>query len=96
MGIVPASDTGAVELALWNFISDARGLMFCLSIIRHVGAGWPAASSIKNLTLHEAVYGQLPDLSQINFDRDVVLTWNATTAGTCLPDGISSHPIARA
>ena len=89
VGIVPASDTGAIELAMWNFVSDERGAD--VLSFDSFSATWAKDLSkqlaLKNLTIHEAPYGQIPDLTQINFDRDVVLTWNGTTAGTCLPDG---------
>ena len=89
VGIVPASDTGAIELALWTFVSDVCGAD--VLSFDSFSATWAKDLSqqlaLTNLTIHEAPYGHIPDLSQINFDRDVILTWNGTTAGTCLPDG---------
>jgi phosphoserine aminotransferase len=82
LGIVPASDTGAVELALWNLLG-ARGV----DILAHesFSTGW-ANDVLKQLKLAdarviEAPYGRLPDLSRVNPKRDLVLAWNGTTSG---------------
>ena len=87
--IVPASDTGAVELALWNFLREARGAD--VLAFDAFSSGWAkdmkGPLGLTNLRIFEAGYGELPDLSALDFDRDVVLTWNGTTAGTCLPNG---------
>lgn len=87
--IVPASDTGAVELALWNFLSDARGAD--VLAFDAFSSGWAkdmkGPLGLTNMRVFEAEYGELPDLGALDFDRDVVLTWNGTTAGTCLPNG---------
>ena len=87
IGIVPASDTGAVEMALWSLLG-ARGVD--MVAWESFGAGW-VTDVVKQLRLAdvrriEAPYGQLPDLSQIDFDRDVVFTWNGTTSGVRVPD----------
>lgn len=88
LGIVPASDTGAVEMALWSLLG-ARGVdMFAWDTF---GATW-VADVTKQLKLDDvrvftAPYGRLPDLAQADFDRDVVFTWNGTTAGVRVPDG---------
>lgn len=88
IGIVPASDTGAVELALWSLLG-ARGVD--MLAWESFGAGWikDVVSQLKlqNVKRHEADYGKLPDLGQVNFDNDVVFTWNGTTSGVCVPDG---------
>ena len=85
--IVPGSDTGAVELALWTFLSEARGVD--VLSFDSFSAAWAKDVSgslgLKNVRVLEADYGKVPDLERLNFDRDVVLTWNGTTAGTCLP-----------
>ncbi|MDE2005595.1 MAG: phosphoserine transaminase [Rhodospirillales bacterium] len=88
LGIVPASDTGAVEMALWSLLG-ARGV----DVLAHesFSAGW-ATDIIKQLKLAdarviEAPYGRLPDLAQVDFTRDVVLAWNGTTSGVRYPDG---------
>jgi phosphoserine aminotransferase len=88
VGIVPASDTGAVELALWSLLG-ARGV----DVLAHesFSAGW-ATDIVKQLKLAdarvlEAPYGRLPDLTAVDFSRDVVLAWNGTTSGVRYPDG---------
>ncbi len=88
IGIVPASDTGAVEMALWSLLG-ARGVD--LLSWESFGAGW-VTDVTKQLKLADArvidaPYGELPDLSQIDFDRDVVFTWNGTTSGVRVPNG---------
>ena len=87
IGIVPASDTGAVEMALWSLLG-ARGVD--MVAWESFGSGW-VTDVIKQLKLQdartiEAPYGELPDLTQIDFDRDVVFTWNGTTSGVRVPN----------
>ncbi|MBN8557685.1 MAG: phosphoserine transaminase [Proteobacteria bacterium] len=88
VGIVPASDTGAVEMALWSLLG-ARGVD--MLAWESFGAGWVTdvvkQLKLKDVTRHEAGYGELPDLSKVNFDNDVVFTWNGTTSGVRVPDG---------
>ncbi len=88
IGIVPASDTGAVEMALWNLLG-ARGVD--MVAWESFGADWcnDVRTQLKLSDVREirADYGKLPDLSQIDFDRDVVFTWNGTTSGVRVPDG---------
>jgi phosphoserine aminotransferase len=88
LGIVPASDTGAMEMALWSLLG-ARGVE--IVAFESFGAGW-ATDIVKQLKLKdarllEAPYGRLPDLSEIDFNRDVVFTWNGTTSGVRVPNG---------
>ncbi len=88
LGIVPASDTGAVEMALWSLLG-ARGVD--VLAFESFGAGW-ATDIVKQLRLAdarvlEAPYGRLPDLGEVDFARDVVLTWNGTTSGVRIPGG---------
>lgn len=88
IGIVPASDTGAVEMALWSMLG-ARGVD--MLAWESFGAGW-VTDVVKQLKLNdvrvfEAPYGQIPDLSQVDPDRDVVFTWNGTTSGVRVPNG---------
>ncbi|MBZ0128762.1 MAG: phosphoserine transaminase [Rhodobacteraceae bacterium] len=87
IGIVPASDTGAVEMALWSMLG-ARGVD--MLAWESFGSGW-ITDVVKQLKLdatrHEAAYGLLPDLSKVNFDNDVVFTWNGTTSGVRVPNG---------
>ncbi len=87
IGIVPASDTGAVEMALWSLLG-ARGVD--MLAWESFGAGW-VTDVVKQLRLEdvrriEADYGKLPDLSAVDFDRDVVFTWNGTTSGVRVPN----------
>jgi phosphoserine aminotransferase len=88
IGIVPASDTGAYEMAMWSLLG-ARGV----DILgwESFGKGW-ITDAVKQLKLEdirvmEADYGQLPDLSAVDFTRDVAFTWNGTTSGVCVPNG---------
>lgn len=86
-GIVPASDTGAVEMAMWSLLG-ARGLDICAW--ESFGSGW-VTDVIKQLKLedvsrHEADYGSLPDFTKINFSNDVVFTYNGTTSGVKVPN----------
>ena len=88
IAIVPGSDTGAVEMALWSLLG-ARGVD--VLAWESFGQGW-AADVTKQLKLQDvrvlsAPYGTLPDLSQVDFARDVVFTWNGTTSGVRVPDG---------
>jgi len=91
LGIVPASDTGAMEMALWSLLG-ARPVD--VVAFESFGAGW-ATDVIKQLKLPdarvlEAPYGRLPDHSAVDFSHDVVFTWNGTTSGVRVPnaDGI--------
>ncbi|MGF1628522.1 MAG: phosphoserine transaminase [Kiloniellaceae bacterium] len=88
LGIVPASDTGAVEMALWSLLGR-RGVD--VLAWESFGEGWASdvAKQLKldNLRLLKAGYGELPDLTQVDFSRDVVFTWNGTTSGVKVPDG---------
>jgi len=82
IGIVPASDTGAVEMAMWSLLG-ARGVD--MVAWESFGEGW-VSDVVKQLKLKDArkiiaPYGELPDLAQINFANDVVFTWNGTTSG---------------
>ncbi|NQV61471.1 MAG: phosphoserine transaminase [Alphaproteobacteria bacterium] len=88
IAIVPASDTGAVEMALWSLLG-ARGVD--VLAWESFGAGW-ASDITKQLKLPdtrllEADYGLLPDLAEVNFGHDVVFCWNGTTSGVRLPHG---------
>jgi phosphoserine aminotransferase len=88
IGIVPASDTGAVEMVLWSMLG-ARGVD--MLAWESFGEGW-VTDVVKQLKLEDvrtfkADYGQLPDLNKVDFDRDVVFTWNGTTSGVRVPDG---------
>ncbi len=87
LGIMPGSDTGAFEAAMWSLLG-ARGTD--VLSFESFSEGW-ATDVTKQLKIDARVlsapYGALPDLGQIDFARDVVLCWNGTTSGVCLPDG---------
>ncbi|MGA8551586.1 MAG: phosphoserine transaminase [Stellaceae bacterium] len=87
VGIVAASDTGAVEIALWSLLG-ARGVD--LLAWENFGEGW--VEDVKQLKLADvrvlhAPYGRLPDLRRVDWTRDVVFPWNGTTSGVRVPDG---------
>jgi phosphoserine aminotransferase len=86
--IVPASDTGAFEMAMWTMLGQ-RGVDALAW--ESFGEGWitdvSAQLKLKDLRLLRAEYGKLPDLSQVDFDRDVLFTWNGTTSGVRIPSG---------
>jgi phosphoserine aminotransferase len=87
-GIVPASDTGAFEMAMWTMLG-ARGVDALAW--ESFGKGWVTDIAkqlkIQDLRVLEAEYGRLPDLSKVDFDRDVLFTWNGTTSGVRVPNG---------
>ena len=88
IAIVPASDTGAVEMVMWSMLGE-RGVD--MVAFESFGEGW-VTDAVKQLKLADArvikaPYGQLPDLSTIDTDRDVVFTWNGTTSGVKIPNG---------
>ncbi len=95
IGIVPASDTGAVEMALWNLLGERPVEMLAWESF---GAGW-VTDVVKQLkldaTVRTADYGQIVDLGQVDFDKDVVFTWNGTTSGVRVPNG-NAIPTERA
>ena len=88
VGIVPGSDTGAIELAMWSLLGERPvevcgwetfGLTWVKDITKQL--------KLSNVTTHQtSTYGEIPDLSKVNFDNDVVFTWNGTTSGVCVPD----------
>ena len=87
IGIVPASDTGAVEMAMWSLL----GARPCTMVAwESFGEGW-VSDAVKQLkldaTILRADYGKIVDFAQIDFDTDVVFTWNGTTSGVRLPNG---------
>ena len=87
LGIVPASDTGAFELALWSLLG-ARGVD--ILSFESFGEGW-ATDIVRHLRLADArvlsaPYGQLPDLTQVRPDRDIIFPWNGTTSGVRVPN----------
>ncbi len=87
IGIVPASDTGAVEMAMWSLLGPRKVEMLAWESF---GAGW-VTDAVKQLKLDAEVktadYGQIVDLATVNPDNDVVFTWNGTTSGVRVPNG---------
>jgi phosphoserine aminotransferase len=87
IGIVPASDTGAVEMAMWSMLGARPCTMLAWESF---GAGW-VTDVVKQLKLDATVmtaeYGEIVDLARVDFDTDVVFTWNGTTSGVRLPNG---------
>jgi phosphoserine aminotransferase len=88
LGIVPASDSGAVEMALWSMLGE-RGVD--VLAWESFSSGWAADCKgqlkLADLRVFKADYGKLPDLAQVDWNRDVVFAWNGTTSGVKLPDG---------
>ena len=87
IGIVPASDTGAYEMAMWSLLGE-RGVD--MLAWESFGEGWVTDAvkqlKLENTRLLRADYGHLPDLREINFDNDVCFTWNGTTSGVRVPN----------
>ncbi len=88
VGIVPGSDTGAVEMALWSLLGPRSVDML---VWESFGKDW-AVDATEQLTdldvrIHDAEYGHLPDLTSVDFNADVVFAWNGTTSGVCVPNG---------
>ncbi|MCP9308200.1 phosphoserine transaminase [Zymomonas mobilis] len=87
IGIVPASDTGAVEMAMWSLLGARPATVLGWESF---GLGWitDAVKQLKiNPTVLKAPYGELPDLSKVDQSNDVVFTWNGTTSGVKVPNG---------
>jgi len=86
VGIVPASDTGAVEMAMWSLLGARPVEMLAWESF---GAGW-VTDAVKQLkldaTVRTADYGQIVDFAEVDFDADVVFTWNGTTSGVRVPE----------
>jgi phosphoserine aminotransferase len=87
LGIVPASDTGAVEMALWSLLGE-RGVD--VLAWESFSSGWAtdckSQLQLKDLRVLKADYGKLPDLHQVDWGRDVVFAWNGTTSGVRIPN----------
>ncbi|MEA3021536.1 MAG: phosphoserine aminotransferase [Alphaproteobacteria bacterium] len=88
IGIVPASDTGAVEMALWSLLGARPVTMLAWESF---GEGWVSdvqkELKLKQLTVLKAPYGELPDLAKVDWSSDVVFTWNGTTSGVRVANG---------
>ncbi len=87
IGIVPASDTGAFEMAMWTMLGERPAQMVAWESF---GAGW-VTDAVKQLkidaSVHEAPYGEIVDMAALNYDSDVCFTWNGTTSGVRMPHG---------
>jgi phosphoserine aminotransferase len=87
IGIVPASDTGAVEIALWSLLGPRPVTLLAWESF---GQSWVSdvlnELKLKNVTVLDAAYGQIPDLRQADPSSDIVFTWNGTTSGVRVPD----------
>ncbi|SEP63190.1 phosphoserine aminotransferase apoenzyme [Loktanella sp. DSM 29012] len=87
IGIVPASDTGAYEMAMWTMLGERPAEMVAWESF---GAGW-VTDVVKQLkieaTVHTAEYGEIVDMAALNYDNDVCFTWNGTTSGVKMPHG---------
>jgi phosphoserine aminotransferase len=88
IGIVPASDTGAVEMAMWSLLGARPVTMLTWESF---GEGWVSdvqkELKLKQLTVLKAPYGELPDLAKVDWSSDVVFTWNGTTSGVRVANG---------
>lgn len=87
IGIVPASDTGAYEMAMWSLLGERPAEMVAWESF---GAGW-VTDAVKQLkiehTVHTAEYGEIVDMASLNYDNDVCFTWNGTTSGVRMANG---------
>src|SRR5438876_1754255 len=87
IGIVPASDTGAIEMALWSLLGPRPVTMLAWESF---GEGWVTDVAkqlkLKDVTVLKAGYGELPDLSKVDPATDIVFTWNGTTSGVRVPN----------
>ena len=87
IAIVPASDTGAMEMAMWSLLGARKATMIAWESF---GAGW-VSDVVKQLKIEaeviEAPYGEIADMAAIDYDTDVVFTWNGTTSGVRIPNG---------
>src|ERR1700738_3538002 len=87
IGIVPASDTGAVEMALWSLLGQRPVTMLAWESL---GEDWVSdvlkELKLKDASVLKAPYGELPDLTKVDFATDVVFTWNGTTSGVRVPN----------
>ena len=88
LAIVPGSDTGAIEMAMWSLLGQRGvdvlawenfGQMWVVDIIKHL--------SIEDSRIMDAPYGEITDLSSVDCNRDIIFTWNGTTSGVCVPNG---------
>ena len=90
VAIVPASDTGAIEMAMWNLLGSRPVEVLSWEVF---GKAWKKdiqeQLKIKASVFHDADFGLLPNLEKVNFENDVIFTWNGTTSGVRVPNGDS-------
>ena len=88
IGIVPGSDTGAMEIAMWSLLGPRKVDVLAWETF---GQGWVTdivqQLRLKDARVLDAPYGEISDLSAVDFDRDVIFTWNGTSSGVRVPDG---------
>ena len=93
VGIVPGSDTGAIEIAMWNLLGTRPINML---VWDSFSSDWAndiqSQLKLKDVVISEVKYGLLPDLSKENFNGDIVFNWNGTTAGVCVPNADWINP----
>ena len=86
IGIVPASDTGAIEMAMWNLLGSRPVEVLSWEVF---GKDWKKdveeQLKIPGSTYHDVEFGIIPDLNKINFNNDIIFTWNGTTSGAKVP-----------
>ena len=87
VGILPASDTGAIESAMWSLLGKIG-----IEVLAWENFGNDWLKDIKdqlkpdNLVVHKSDYGKIPNLNKVNFDNDIIFNWNGTTSGVCVPN----------
>ena len=88
VGIVPGSDTGAIEIAMWNLLGPKR---VTILVWDSFGADWAKdiklQLNLKDIDIIKEDYGKLPNLNSLDFKSDIIFNWNGTTAGVCVPNG---------
>ena len=93
VGIVPGSDTGAIEMAMWNILGPRP---INILVWDSFGLDWAndiqSQLKLKDVTISKVDYGLLPDFSKENFQGDIVFNWNGTTAGVCIPNADWINP----
>lgn len=88
VGIVPGSDTGAFEMAMWNLLGERPvDVIFFEAFGKTWADDITGQLKLPDVNFHQAAYGFLPDLAKVNFDHDVAFTWNGTTSGVKVPGG---------
>ena len=96
VGIVPGSDTGAIEMAMWNLLGPRPINMLDMLVWDSFGLDWAndiqSQLKLKDVVISKVDYGLLPDFSKENLQGDIVFNWNGTTAGVCIPNADWINP----